>query len=73
MRHVLRLNFEFSFMAAKKGLYSESGKKAKVVSGKKKTRNATSSLETLQKIKDSSHAEHGRPKRTWDNYTGYVD
>ena len=60
-------------MAAKKGLYSESGKKAKVTASKKKTRNATSSLETLQKIKISSRTEHGRPKRTRENYTGYID
>ena len=60
-------------MAAKKGLYSESGKKAKVTASKKKTRNTTSSLETLQKIKSSSRTEHGRPKRTRENYTGYVD
>jgi hypothetical protein len=56
-------------MAAKKGLYSAASK----ISGKKKTRNATSSLETLQKIKESSCAEHGRPKRTRDNYAGYVE
>lgn len=57
-------------MAAKKGLYSGVPK----VSGKKKkTRNATSSLETLQKIKESSRAEHSRPKRTRDNYAGYVE
>jgi hypothetical protein len=59
-------------MAAKKGLYysaSESGGKR---SGKKKTRSATSSLETLQKLKESSRAEHSRPKRTRDNYAGYV-
>ena len=60
-------------MAAKKGLYSESGKKAKVTASKKKTRNATSSLETLQKIKISSRTEHGHPKRTRENYTGYID
>jgi hypothetical protein len=63
-------------MAAKKGLYSNAsefrGKKTKV-SGKKKTRNATSSLETLQKIKESSRIEHGRPKRTRDNYAGYIE
>ena len=57
-------------MAAKKGLYSGA---STVSSGKKKTRNATSSLETLQKIKESSRAEHGRPKRTRDNYAGYVE
>ena len=63
-------------MAAKKGLYSgasESGGKKTKVDGKKKTRNATKSLETLQKIKKSSRAEHGRPKRTRDNYAGYVE
>jgi hypothetical protein len=57
-------------MAEKKGLYSGA---SKVSSGKKKTRNATSSLETLQKVKESSRAEHGRPKRTRDNYAGYVE
>ena len=63
-------------MAARKGLYSgasESGGKKNKVSGKKKTRNVTTSLETLQKIKKSSRAEHGRPKRTRDNYAGYVE
>jgi hypothetical protein len=63
-------------MAAKRGLYSgasESGGKKTKASGKKKTRNVTTSLETLQKIKKSSRAEHGRPKRTRDNYTGYVE
>ena len=63
-------------MAAKKGLYSgasESGGNKTKVSGKKKTKNATASLETLQKIKKSSRAEHGRPKRTRDNYAGYVE
>ena len=63
-------------MAAKKGLYSgasESGGKKTKVDGKKKTRNATKSLETLQKIKKSSRAEHGRPKRTRDNYAGYIE
>ena len=42
-------------MAAKKGLYSgasESGGNKTKVSGKKKTKNATASLETLQKIKN---------------------
>ena len=63
-------------MTAKKGLYSgasESGGKKPKVSGKKKTKNATTSLETLQKIKETSHAEHGCPKRTHDNYAGYVE
>ncbi|KAF8798601.1 hypothetical protein BYT27DRAFT_7122783 [Phlegmacium glaucopus] len=63
-------------MAAKKGLYSDpsGGTDLKPkVSGTKKPRNATSSLETLQKIKESSRAEHGRPKRTRDNYAGYVE
>ena len=63
-------------MAAKKGLYSgapESGDKKTKASEKKKTRNATTSLETLQKIKNSSRAEHGRPKRTRDNYAGYIE
>jgi hypothetical protein len=64
-------------MAAKKGLYSgtseSGGKKAKVPGKKKKTRNATSSLETLHKIKESSHVEHGCPKRTRDNYAGYIE
>ena len=63
-------------MAAKKGLYSgaskSGGKKAKEF-GKKKMTNATLSLETLQKIKESSHTEHGCPKRTWDNYAGYIE
>ena len=81
-RHRIKLKCEtctlyyFSLMAARKGLYSaasESGGKKTKVSGKKKTRNATSSLETLQKIKKSSRAEHGRPKRTRDNYAGYVE
>ena len=42
-------------MAVKKGLYSgasETGGKKSKVSGKKKTRNVTTSLETLQKIKN---------------------
>jgi hypothetical protein len=63
-------------MATKKGLYSASesgGKKTKVSGKKKKTRNAMTSLETLQTIKNSSRAEHGRPKRTRDNYAGYVE
>jgi hypothetical protein len=63
-------------MAAKKGLYygaSKSGGKRSGPSGKKKTRNATSSLKTLQKLKESSRAEHGRPKKTRDNYAGYVE
>ena len=73
VRHVLHTTSHL--MAAKKGLYSaapESGGKKTKVTGKKKTRNATASLETLQKIKKSSRAEHGRPKRTRDNYAGYV-
>jgi hypothetical protein len=74
VRHVLCTFYRL--MAAKRGLYSgasESGGKKTKVSGKKKTRNVTTSLETLQKIKKSSRAEHGRPKRTRDNYTGYVE
>jgi hypothetical protein len=60
-------------MTATKGLYTgPSGGKKPKVSGKKKTRNATSSLETLQKIKESSRTQHGRPKRTRDNYAGYI-
>jgi hypothetical protein len=74
VRHVL---YTIShLMAAKKGLYSgssESGGKKTKVSGKKKTRNLTTSLETLQKIKKSSRVKHGRPKRTQDNYAGYVE
>ena len=58
-------------MAAKKGLYSGVSKVSKSV--KKKTKSATSSLEALQKIKESSRAEHGRPKRTRENYAGYVE
>jgi hypothetical protein len=60
-------------MAAKKRLYSGASKSGDKKSGKKKTRNATTSLETLQKVKKSSRAEHGRPKRTRENYAGYVE
>jgi hypothetical protein len=58
-------------MTAMKCLYTSGGKKPKV-SGKKKARNVTLSLETLQKVKKSSRTQHGRPKRTRDNYAGYV-
>ncbi|KAF8229812.1 hypothetical protein L208DRAFT_1378761 [Tricholoma matsutake] len=61
------------YMSATKGLYTgPSGGKKPKISRKKKARNATSSLETLQKIKESSCAQHGHPKRTQDNYMGYV-
>jgi hypothetical protein len=77
MRHVLRfrrLALQFSsLMAAKKGLYSGASTTTTKVPGKKKTRSATSSLKTLQQIKESSRAEHGRPKRTRENYTGYIE
>ena len=81
MRYVLPLKtlppFEFSSPhGCEERLYSgaskSGGKKAKEF-GKKKMTNATLSLETLQNIKESSHAEHGRPKRTRDNYAGYIE
>ena len=54
----------FSLMAAKKGLYSGASKVSK-----KKTKNAASSLETLQKIKESSRAEHCHQKKEHETTT----
>jgi hypothetical protein len=60
-------------MAAKKGLYSAlPGAKNPKGFGKKNARNTTSNLEMLQKIKESSCAKHGCPKRTQDGYACYV-